>query len=275
MREREICDEGGPTTEPRSRLPSGDQLGQLGAVPAPCAIADYHQTRGSSSRDHASSPSGATSSTSQPGSACAAGTALVTNLALVHLQSDAACGAPAMSLKVRQLLRVGFVPTDSNEGAEEDDRYHPLPEEGYVQMIRKSKSPSVRIGARRGLKLMPKKLLVGLAPLLAVAAFAVAPSTAMANVHTYCFQSLSSGAACPPNGSSKWWHIEENVAHDPYGSHYTCVDDYLNPNGTGYYTSQKCSYSYAEDWPGYVWGYPRAWNGEGATHTVEATEDGS
>jgi len=127
----------------------------------------------------------------------------------------------------------------------------------------------IRVGARfRRLrvaagKLMPRKWLAGLVPLLAVAAFTVAPSTAMANYHVYCDQTLVYGGTCPPEGSSKWWHMEENVAHDPYGSHYTCVDDFLDPNGSGWYTTQKCSYSYPEDWPGGVWGYPRAWNGEG------------
>ena len=138
----------------------------------------------------------------------------------------------------------------------------------------------IRVGARfRRLrvaagKLMPRKWLAGLVPLLAVAAFTVAPSTAMANYHVYCDQTLVYGGTCPPEGSSKWWHMEENVAHDPYGSHYTCVDDFLDPNGSGWYTTQKCSYSYPEDWPGGVWGYPRAWNGEGTSHVVEATEQG-
>jgi hypothetical protein len=122
---------------------------------------------------------------------------------------------------------------------------------------------------------MFKGLSVGLSTLLLAAAFAASPSTAMANVHTYCFQSLSAGAACPPNGSSKWWHLELNVAHDPYGSHYTCVDEYLDPNNNGYYTSQICSNSYAKQYVAYEWGYPRAWNGEGTTHTVEAEENGS
>jgi hypothetical protein len=122
---------------------------------------------------------------------------------------------------------------------------------------------------------MRKKLLVGLAPLLAVAAFAVAPSAALANVHTYCFQSLSSGGTCPPNGSSKWWHLEVNEAHDPYGSHISCIDEFLDPNGSGYYRGQTCSYGWTEQYPGYTWGYPRAWNGEGTTHTVEAIEGGS
>jgi len=91
---------------------------------------------------------------------------------------------------------------------------------------------------------MFKGLSVGLSTLLLAAAFAASPSTAMANVHTY-------------------------------GSHYTCVDEYLDPNNNGYYTSQMCSNSYAKQYVAYEWGYPRAWNGEGTTHTVEAEENGS
>jgi hypothetical protein len=120
-------------------------------------------------------------------------------------------------------------------------------------------------------------LLVGLMLLLMAGALAMTPTSASANYHYYCEQSLEPGGTCPPNGSSKWWHLEENLGWDPYGNHEVCVDDYLDPSGSGYYTEAKCIYEvghYAESWPGGIWGYPRVWNGGTVTHTVIGEEQG-
>src|ERR1700722_3000255 len=81
---------------------------------------------------------------------------------------------------------------------------------------------------------MRRGLLVGLMLLLMAGVLATNPMSASANYHYYCEQSLEPGGTCPPNGSSKWWHLEENLGWDPYGNHEVCVDDYLDPSGSGY-----------------------------------------
>jgi hypothetical protein len=52
-----------------------------------------------------------------------------------------------------------------------------------------------------------------------------------------------------------------------------------NPSNNGHYTTATCVYYTSEmpyiEYPGGVWGYPRAWNGGSITHTVEGYENGS
>jgi hypothetical protein len=124
---------------------------------------------------------------------------------------------------------------------------------------------------------MRNKLMVRLAPLLAVAAIAVVPSSASAfqYEHHYCGQNLAPGGTCPPNGSSAWAHLELNEGDAGGQSHETCVDDYLANSKS--YTAAKCMYyagEEARDFPGGEYGYPRAWNGGSVTHWVAATEYG-
>jgi hypothetical protein len=124
---------------------------------------------------------------------------------------------------------------------------------------------------------MSKKLLAGLAPLVATAVIAAMPSTALANVHVYCDQTLEVGGTCPPNGESKWWHLNLNQAWDPYGEHESCIDEYLDGHDNPHYTEQSCKNSDVEpvrQYPEGEWGYPRAWNGGSISHLVEATEEG-
>lgn len=64
-------------------------------------------------------------------------------------------------------------------------------------MIRKS----VKASTRRASTPITKKALVWLTPLLAVAAFAVAPATALANYHEYCDLTLA------PSGTLSLIHI--------------------------------------------------------------------
>lgn len=123
---------------------------------------------------------------------------------------------------------------------------------------------------------MLKKLLVGLSPLLAVAAIAMAPSSALAfqYEHHYCNNSLEPGGTCPPNGSSESAHLELNEGDAGGESHETCIDEYLSNSG---YTGQECMYyagEEAKEYPGGEYGYPRAWNGGSVKHQVVATEYG-
>jgi hypothetical protein len=115
--------------------------------------------------------------------------------------------------------------------------------------------------------------LLGVAAIFAATAVAAAP--AEARTHVYCFNTLAYTAGCPPTGSSEWLHLGSNYAHDPYGSHYTCIDDYLDPNNNGHYTNQICTYSSVEYYVVNEWGYPRTWNGEGTSHVIEAKEEGT
>jgi hypothetical protein len=116
---------------------------------------------------------------------------------------------------------------------------------------------------------------LGVGLLLATAGSGFMPAGAQA-AHTYCFNSLAYRETCPPVGSSQWLHLELNAAWDPYnyGSAWTCIDEYLDPSGSGYYTTKACSYKTAEQYVASVWGYPRAWNGEERTHVVKAEEFG-
>jgi hypothetical protein len=123
---------------------------------------------------------------------------------------------------------------------------------------------------------MHKKIVIGLAPLLAVAAMAVtsAPAVAYSYEHVYCNGELPVDGTCPPNGSSEDAHLELNYANAGGQSHETCDDDYLSESG---YTGQACMYYGSEvatiSTSG-QYGYPRAWNGGSIQHFVYAEEYG-
>ncbi len=121
-----------------------------------------------------------------------------------------------------------------------------------------------------------------LAPLVAAIAIACAtaaltvPGTASALVygHTYCNQWMVTNQTCPPYGSSEWHHLLENAAEARRGS--LCIDEYLDPSGSGYYTGASCvSQGHtAAQYPGATWGYPRSWetSGEGYIFAIEEWE---
>ena len=73
-------------------------------------------------------------------------------------------------------------------------------------------------------------------------------------------------------------HIEANSGSDPQESHAVCIDEFLDPNGSGYYTEATCYYYASEgnttQYPGGVWGYPRAWNAGSITHLVHGLQTG-
>ncbi len=120
----------------------------------------------------------------------------------------------------------------------------------------------------------------GLALLLTVTAIAATSSPAMGFSYEkhYCYNYLPPNGTCPPYGSSTWIHIELNEGNDPRENEkWTCIDEYLDPSGSPWYTSSKCVYyinEEAKDFPGGTWGYPRSWNGGANEHYVEATEYG-
>lgn len=123
-------------------------------------------------------------------------------------------------------------------------------------------------------------LITGVSVAVVTGAVVAAPA-ALGYGHTYCFNSLAPGGGCPPEGYGtgvEWTHLEGNKIQDPYGSHETCVDSYLDPNNNGHYTTATCVYYRSEmpyiEYIGGVWGYPRAWNGGEITHTVEGYENG-
>jgi hypothetical protein len=127
---------------------------------------------------------------------------------------------------------------------------------------------------------MRRTMGVGLALILIVATSVVvtAPAMGFAVEHHYCDQYLEPKGTCPPNGNSIWAHLEINESEDPGESHETCIDEYLDPSGSGYYTTAKCVYyvweNPAKQFPGGTWGYPRTWNGGSVTHYIAATEYG-
>jgi hypothetical protein len=124
---------------------------------------------------------------------------------------------------------------------------------------------------------MRRKLLLCLAPFLAMVAMAAAPSSALANYHVYCDQTLAPNATCPPNGESLWFHLEINEAWDPYGNHWSCIDEYLDGHNNGHFTEESCIMkegAHIHQYPELEWGYPRAWNGGAESHTVEGEESG-
>jgi hypothetical protein len=123
---------------------------------------------------------------------------------------------------------------------------------------------------------MLKKLLVGLSPLMAVAAMAMAATPALAYQyeHVYCNQNMGVSGTCPPNGSSEWAHLELNLANAGGQSHETCLDDYYSSGG---YTEAHCMFYAGENavqFSSGQYGYPRAWNGGSVTHIVYAEEYG-
>jgi hypothetical protein len=118
-------------------------------------------------------------------------------------------------------------------------------------------------------------LLAALAGPAVVGGFAAIPSAAFAT-HVYCENDLAPNEGCPPAGTSQWAHLTGNAGYDRYASHEVCIDEFLDPSGSGYYSGSTCvyySYETAEQFPGGVWGYPRAWNGGSVTHIVQGAEE--
>jgi hypothetical protein len=107
---------------------------------------------------------------------------------------------------------------------------------------------------------------------------ALAPSAALSYQyeHVYCNQSLAVNAACAPNGSSEWAHMELNSANAGGESHATCVDDWYDSEKR--FTVAHCMYYASEGAAIQVssgqYGYPRAWNGGSITHFAYAAEYG-
>lgn len=97
----------------------------------------------------------------------------------------------------------------------------------------------------------------------------LAISTPTASAHFEVYQN----GVLVPNGTwhSGWGHIELNMGFDNRASHETCIDEYLDPNGSPWYTTASCEYYYwevASQKPGKVWGYSRVWNGGSVEHWV-------
>ena len=101
------------------------------------------------------------------------------------------------------------------------------------------------------------------------------PALAYNYNHEYCAVSLGYHGACPPNGVGVYWeHLQENDASAAHGLVDVCVDEYLDPSGTGYYTGSTCAPfgGIPAQYPGGTYGYPRAWNDSGGTYVVYAAE---
>jgi hypothetical protein len=100
------------------------------------------------------------------------------------------------------------------------------------------------------------------------AAALTAPSAAQASVERwYCDDGLNgyeqnpNWDSCPPVGSSHWLHLNTNAGFGE--THRACIDEFLKPSGSGYYTGATCASAgvFTEQFPGHTWGYPRIWNG--------------
>jgi len=106
------------------------------------------------------------------------------------------------------------------------------------------------------LLLAPRRLVLILATLFAIAVISGAGAhQALAfGVEGYCNGAKTENQTC----NSAWHHILENGATTE-GLGRLCIDEYLDPSGTGYYTGATCSNSSAAQWPEDKWGYGRAW----------------
>lgn len=118
-----------------------------------------------------------------------------------------------------------------------------------------------------------------LVPLLILSALVVAVPSADAFSYEwpFCHQSLAPDGTCPPNGESKYAHLELVEGDAGGASHETCVDAYVETNGVYGYDEQNCMYEAPKEarvFPEGKYGYPRAWNGGEVTHAVDATEYG-
>jgi len=127
---------------------------------------------------------------------------------------------------------------------------------------------------RARIRARTRSLLPILTAAIAMASLAslAIPGSAMAvNGHTYCNQWAVKAQTCPPYGSSEWHHLLENAAEARSGS--LCIDEYLDPSGTGSYTGATCAGAgnTTAQYPGEVWGYPRSWEtaGEGFIFAIE------
>jgi hypothetical protein len=113
-----------------------------------------------------------------------------------------------------------------------------------------------------GMGLGPKRLstLVAVAALAAtgVTSGAVTTSAALAvSTHQYCENFLAHGATCPPEGSSKQWHLLENWGWTTSGAGEACIDEHEGSS----FTSQTCAVGPTQivQYPGGVLGFPRVW----------------
>jgi hypothetical protein len=98
-------------------------------------------------------------------------------------------------------------------------------------------------------------MTVLLAMLMVVAVLSgVAASRASAEVDGYCYQFVNYHYTC----TSEWHHLVENAA-DTQGSGSLCIDEYLDPSGSPWYTEASCTSGGTGQYPGSTWGYGRAW----------------
>jgi len=99
------------------------------------------------------------------------------------------------------------------------------------------------------------RIMVLLATLVMVSAFSgVAASQALAGTEGYCYQWVNNGNTC----TSGWHHLIENGA-TTQGAGSLCIDEYLDPSGSPWYTEQYCTTTSTAQYPGATWGYGRAW----------------
>jgi len=98
-------------------------------------------------------------------------------------------------------------------------------------------------------------MMVLLAMLAVVALLSsVAASRAFAGTEGYCYQWVNYHNTC----NSAWHHLVENGA-TTQGAGSLCIDEYLDPSGSPWYTEASCTAGSTAQYPGGTWGYGRAW----------------
>lgn len=103
--------------------------------------------------------------------------------------------------------------------------------------------------------LTPRCVTTLLATLAAAAVFGgVAAGQAFAGTEGYCYQWVNYGYTC----ASNWHHLVENGA-TTQGAGSLCIDEYLDPSGSPWYTEASCTSGSTAQYPNGTWGYGRAW----------------
>jgi hypothetical protein len=112
------------------------------------------------------------------------------------------------------------------------------------------------------------RIAVALCAVVAIAVLGgVTADRAAAGVDGYCYQWVNLDYTC----TGEWHHLVENAA-TTQGAGSLCIDEYLDPSGSGYYTTATCTTGSTAQYPGSTWGYGRAWETSSPSGFINAAE---
>lgn len=113
-----------------------------------------------------------------------------------------------------------------------------------------------------------RRITVLLATLMTVAVLGgVVADRAHAGTDGYCYQWVNYNYTC----TGEWHHMVENGA-DTSGAGSLCIDEYLDPSGSPWYTSASCTTTAIAQYPQGTWGYGRAWETHSPNGFINAAE---